>query len=82
MKNNSYSSYNQIDKQLEILNIERKIAKQKIISSVEKAKDSLIPFSEEEDLGIGKFISKIPFAFVGKFILPFAINYFLKRKKD
>jgi hypothetical protein len=80
MKNTNYTSYRQIDKQLEILNIERKLAKEKVFLSIENAKESLLPFQEKESI-VGTIFSKIPFASVGKMVLPFVIDYFIKRKK-
>ena len=44
METNKYSSYSEIELDLQILKIEREIQYQKIVLSIDKTKESILPF--------------------------------------
>ncbi|WP_426062495.1 DUF6327 family protein [Flavobacterium sp. DSP2-3-1] len=88
METKKYSSYAQIDRELEILKIEKEISYQKLIFGVKKTKDSFSPQNIVSDL-IGTYSSVIPYGAIvstaAPFILnkaiPFIKNWFIKRKR-
>ena len=88
METKKYSCYAQIDRELEILKIEKEISYQKLIFGVKKTKDSFSPQNIVSDL-IGTYSSVIPYGAIvstaAPFILnkaiPFIKNWFIKRKR-
>ncbi|MDN3678457.1 DUF6327 family protein [Flavobacterium paronense] len=82
METKKYSSYAQIENDLEILKIEREIHYQKIRLSVDKTKESLVPSKAISLLG-----SVYENAFSGlsgsiiKTLIPIAINWYKNRKR-
>ena len=88
METKKYSSYAQIDRELEILKTEKEISYQKLIFGVKKTKESFSPQNIVSDL-IGTYSSVIPYGAIvstaAPFILnkaiPFIKNWFVKRKR-
>ena len=88
MQNKKYTSYAQIDRELEILKIEKEISYQKLVFGVKKTKESFTPQNIVSDL-IGSYSSVIPYGAIvstaAPFILnkaiPFIKNWFAKRKR-
>ena len=88
METKKYSSYTQIDKELEILKIEKEISYQKLIFGVKKTKESFSPQNILSDL-IGTYSSAIPYGaivssaapFIFNKAIPFIKNWFAKRKR-
>ena len=88
MINKKYSSYAEIDKDLEILRIEKELSYQKLINGVQKTKDSFTPQNIVSDI-IGKYSSALPYGavvstavpFIINKIFPFVKNWFVKRKR-
>jgi len=88
METKKYSSYAQIDRELEILRTEKEISYQKLIFGVKKTKESFSPQNIVSDL-IGTYSSVIPYGAIvstaAPFILnkaiPFIKNWFAKRKR-
>jgi hypothetical protein len=88
MVNRKYTAYTQIDRDLEILEIEKEINYQKLIFGVKQTKDNLIPQNIVTDL-ISKYGSAIPYGpivstaipFVLKKIFPFVKTWFKNRKR-
>lgn len=77
-----YSSYAQIDNDLEILKTEREIHYQRILLSINKTKESFLP-SKTVSL-ISDFYHKATSGMLGtiiKIAIPFAINWFINRKR-
>ena len=60
MQNKKYTSYAQIDRELEILKIEKEISYQKLVFGVQKTKENLTPQNIVNDL-IGTYSSAIPY---------------------
>ena len=82
METKKYSSYAQIDNDLEILKIEKEIHYQKIVLSIEKTKESLVPsksISFVADL-YNKYLSGT-YGTILKILIPYAINWFINRKR-
>ncbi|MFV8377617.1 DUF6327 family protein [Flavobacterium sp. LB3R33] len=88
MDTKKYSSYAQIDRELEILKIEKELSYQKLVFGVKKTKESFTPQNIVSDL-IGSYSSVIPYGAIvstaAPFILnkaiPFIKNWFAKRKR-
>jgi hypothetical protein len=82
MATKKYSSYAEIERDLEILKIEKEIQYQKIVLSIEKTKESLIPsrsISFVADL-YNKYLSGT-YGTILKILIPYAINWFINRKR-
>ena len=88
METKKYSSYAQMDRELEILKIEKELSYQKLVFGVKKTKESFTPQNIVSDL-IGSYSSVIPYGAIvstaAPFILnkaiPFIKNWFAKRKR-
>jgi len=82
METKKYSSYAEIDMDLEILKLEREINYQKILLSVDKTKESIVPFRK-----INKVLESVSTFSSGtlgmllKTIIPMAINWYMNRKR-
>jgi hypothetical protein len=83
-----YSSYAQIDRDLEILRIEKELSYQKLINGVQETKDSLTLQNIVSDI-IGKYSSSLPYGavvstavpFILNKVFPFVKNWFVNRKR-
>jgi Family of unknown function (DUF6327) len=82
MENKKYSSYKEIDLDLEILKTEREIHYQKIVLNIEKTKDSLMPSNLTTLVGnsILKSVSG-SLGIIVKTLIPIAINWYLNKKR-
>jgi hypothetical protein len=81
MGTKKYSSYAQIDRELEILKIEKEISYQKLVFGVQKTKDSLAPINIVKGI-IGNYRPNLPGPF-GKFIglaIPFVAKWIFKKR--
>lgn len=82
METKRYSSYAEIENDLEILKLEKEISYQKLVLSIQKTKDSITPenivsgFLEPYKIKIPNSISSII-----KTIIPYIINYILNKKR-
>jgi Family of unknown function (DUF6327) len=90
MGTKKYSSYAEIEKDLEILKVEREIHYQKMLLSVDKTKESIVPSKalsiagtiyDTALSGTTGTIIKIATPFVLNTAVPFIKNWFNKRKK-
>lgn len=82
METKKYSSYAQIELELEILKIEREINLQKIILDVEKTKESLLPKNIIKSfLGDYKSILSDYSGTIVNIAIPLLINWLTKRKR-
>ncbi len=90
MATKKYSSYAEIEKELEILKVEREIHYQKMLLSVDKTKESIVPSKaillagtiyDTALSGTTGTIIKIATPFVLNTAVPFIKNWFAKRKK-
>jgi len=84
----TYTSYAEIDRDLEILRIEKEFSYQKLINGVQKTKDSFTPQNIVSDI-IGKYSTALPYGavvstavpFIVNKIFPFVKNWFVNRKR-
>lgn len=90
METKKYSSFAQIDRELEILKIEKQISYQKLAFGIKKTKESLTPQHIVSDL-LGTYSSVVsnPYGtiintavpFIMNTAVPFVKNWFAKRKR-
>lgn len=82
MKQKKYSSYAEIEKDLEILKLEKEINYQKLVLSFQKTKESITPQNI-----VGGFFHSYKDYFSKSYpkilqsILPFVINWFINKKR-
>ena len=82
METKKYSSYAQIELDLEILKIEREINYQKILLSVDKTKESIIPFRKiNKILETVSNFSSGTYGTIIKTLIPILINWYVNRKR-
>lgn len=82
MEAKKYSSYAEIDHDLKILEVEREIYYKKTLSSIDKTKETLIPSKTASF--VGDVIQKATSGSIGtilKIAVPFAVNWFINRKR-
>ena len=82
MENKKYSSYAEIERDLEILKVEKEIYYQKMLLSIDKTKESILP-SKTATL-IGNLYQKVFSGMYGtilKMIIPYVFNWYLNRKR-
>ena len=83
MKTKKYSSYAEIDHDLKILKLQTEIHYQKIILSIDKTKETFLP-SKTVSL-ISDIYQKATSGIFGtilKIAIPFAINWYINRKRS
>lgn len=82
MEPKKYSSYAQIELELEILKVERELNFQKIVLNVEKIKESLLPINLIKGfIGDYKSIFSNSSGMILNIAIPLIINWFTKRKR-
>ena len=82
MEKKRYSSYAQIECELEILKVERELNLKRIVLNVEKTKESLLPKNLVKNfLGDYKSILSNYYGTILNIAIPFIINRFTKRKR-
>jgi hypothetical protein len=82
METKKYSSYAQIECELEILKVERELNLQKIVLNVQKTKESLLPKNIiKEVLGDYKSILSSYSGTILNIVIPLLINWITKRKR-
>ncbi|MFM9987244.1 DUF6327 family protein [Flavobacterium sp.] len=82
MEKKKYSSYAEIERDLEILKVEKEIYYQKMLLSIDKTKESILP-SKTATL-IGNLYKKVFSGMYGtilKMIIPYVFNWYLNRKR-
>jgi hypothetical protein len=82
METKKYSSYAQIESDLEILKVEKELYYQKMLLSVEKTKESILP-SKSISL-VGNLYQKVFSGTYGtllKLAIPYIINWYINRKR-
>lgn len=82
METKKYSSYAEIDHDLKILKVEREIHYQKIVMSIDKTKQNILP-SKSVSL-VGEIYKKATGGIIGtalKIAVPYGINWFINRKR-
>ncbi len=82
METKKYSSYAQIELELEILKVERELNLKRIVLDVEKTKESLLPKNLVKSfLGNNKSILSNYSGVILKIAVPIIINWITKRKR-
>jgi hypothetical protein len=82
MENKKYSSYAQIEADLEILKVERQLKLQKIFLGVQKTKESMNPLQvAKRFFGDYKSVLFNHSGTIFKFLLPLFFNWLFKRKR-
>jgi len=82
MEKKKYSSYAQIEMELEILKVERALNIQRIVLNVHKTKESLLPINIIKGfLGDYKSILSNYSGTIINFVIPLIINWFTNRKR-
>jgi len=82
MQSKKYASYAEIERDLEILKIEKQVSYQKLVLSFQKTKESITP----QNIVCGLFSSAKEYISdsypkILESILPFAINWFINKKR-
>ncbi|MEM0541518.1 DUF6327 family protein [Flavobacterium sp. j3] len=82
MEKKKYSSYAEIELELQILKVEREIHYQKILLSIDKTKESILPFKKINKIleVVSNFSSGI-YGTILKTAIPILINWYLNRKR-
>ncbi|KAF2514101.1 MULTISPECIES: DUF6327 family protein [Flavobacterium] len=82
MEKKKYSSYAELDRDLEILKLEKEINYQKLVLSIQKTKESITPHKI-----VNGFVSSYTDYFKNSYpkilqsIIPFVINWFINKKR-
>ncbi|WP_396193079.1 DUF6327 family protein [Flavobacterium sp.] len=82
METKKYSSYAEIEQDLEILKLEKEIYYQKMLLSIDKTKDSILP-SKSISL-IGNLYQKVfsgTYGTILKLLIPYVFNWYINRKR-
>jgi len=82
MEKKKYSSYAEIENDLEILKTEREINYQRILLSVEKTKESILPTKTISF--VGNVYNKVfsgTYGTILKIAIPYVVNWFINRKR-
>ena len=82
METKKYSSYAAIDKDLEILKLEKELYYQKMLLSIDKTKESILPSKSVSF--IGNLYQKVFSGTYGtllKIAIPYIINWYINRKR-
>lgn len=82
METKKYSSYAEIEQELQILKMEREILYQKIVLSIDKTKESILPFRKVNKIleSVSNFSSGT-YGTILKTLIPIAINWYVNRKR-
>jgi hypothetical protein len=82
MEAKKYSSYADIDRDLEILKLEKEISYQKLVLSVQKTKDSITPENIVSGF-LAPYKDAIPNQLLSiiKSVVPYIISYLINRKR-
>ncbi|AYN05826.1 MULTISPECIES: DUF6327 family protein [unclassified Flavobacterium] len=82
METKKYSSYAEIERELEILKIEKQINYQKLVLSVQKTKESLEPQNIVNGfLGSYKTILSNSYIKIIQAAIPYLIGWFINKKR-
>jgi hypothetical protein len=82
MEVKKYSSYAEIDYDLKILKMEREIHYQKILLSIDKTKEAFMPSKSVSFVGdVLQKATTGPIGTILKIAVPYAINWYINRKR-
>lgn len=82
METKKYSSYSEIELDLKILKIERKLYYQKMIQSIDNTKESILPSKAITLVGnLYDTVFSGTYGTIIKTIIPIVVNWYLKKKR-
>ena len=82
METKKYSSYAEIEKELEILKLEKEISYQKLVLSVQKTKENFTPQNLVSGfLGSYKTLFSNSYGTILNIAIPYVIKWILNRKR-
>ena len=82
METKKYSSYKQIEEELEILKLEKEIYYQKTLFSIDKTKESILPSKSVSLLGtLYQNVFSGTYGTILKIAIPFVVNWYINRKR-
>ena len=82
MENKKYSSYAEIEKDLEILKLEKEIYYQKIVLSIDKTKESIMPSTTATLIGsVYQKVFSGTYGTLLKMLIPYIFNWYVNRKR-
>ncbi len=82
MEKKKYSSYAEIERDLEILKLEKEIHYQKMLLSIDKTKESILPSKSATLIGnIYKNVFSGMYGTILKMVIPFVFNWYLNKKR-
>ena len=82
MENKKYSSYAKIEQDLEILKLQKEIYYKKMLLSIDKTKESILPSKSVSF--VGNLYQKVFTGTYGRLLkiaIPYIINWFINRKR-
>ena len=82
METKKYSSYAEIEQELKILNLEKEIYYKKMLLSVDKTKESILPSKSVNFLGnLYQNVFSGTYGTILKIIIPYVVNWYINRKR-
>lgn len=82
MEDKKYSSYAEIEKDLEILKLEKEIFYKKMLLSVDKTKESILPSKSVSFIGnVYEKAFSGTYGTIFKMLIPYVINWYINRKR-
>lgn len=82
MEPKKYASYAEIERDLEILKLEREIHYQKTVLSITKTKESIFPSKTVSFIGnLYQNVFSGTYGTILKIAIPYVINWFINRKR-
>ena len=82
MEPKKYSSYAEIERDLEILKVEKEIYYQKMLLSIDKTKESILPSKSVSLLGnVYQKVFSGTYGTILKMLIPYVFNWYLNKKR-
>ncbi len=82
MEARRYSSYAEIEHDLKILKVEKELHHQKILLSIDKTKESIMPSKSVSFVGdVLQKATTGPIGTILKIAVPYAVNWYINRKR-
>ena len=82
MEPKKYSSYAEIERDLEILKVEKEIYYQKMLLSIDKTKESILPSKSVSLLGnVYQKVFSGTYGTLLKMLIPYVFNWYINRKR-
>ncbi len=82
METKKYSSYAEIERDLEILKVEKEIYYQKMLLSIDKTKESILPSKSVSLLGnVYQKVFSGTYGTLLKMLIPYVFNWYINRKR-